>query len=463
MWLFTRLLPPSEFGVYYLVLSVASITNSIGFSWINQTVKRYYAGYDAPGRAELLGRVLAAYLYTAGGLLILATILTLVLPRFGVSAALPWPTLVLSLGTGAVMYVQWLHTVQRRAAGYTLNQLVYNCGKLGLGWLFLTKIQATGDMLAWSASLAGFAAATVGALQLREPITVKRDSFQPATLRAFAAYGLPLAFVNAGGWLLNTSGRILLGILAGTAAVGVYSAAQQLAQQIVTLAVQPVVTATDPLMIRLHAREGQAVTARFLSVMLGLVLLLGSGICLVLSMLATPLAEVMLDPAYVRGARLFPLLAPAMLFWLLTPVLIKSQEIGEKLGELPWLTVGAGLLGVALNLVVIPRYGALGAALSMLAANALLGMTAYVRGQRHLRWALPLRLFALTAVGLLALAGLHALLPAPHGFGQVTAAFIGYTLAYLGLCGGIMAAARGTFRTELAFLRQIAAGRAATV
>jgi O-antigen/teichoic acid export membrane protein len=457
--LFTHLLRPAEFGVFYLVLSAANIVNSIGYAWINQTVKRYYPGYDAQARAELLGRVLAAYLLTIASLLLLAVVASLILPLFGYSGLLPWPSVLLSVGTGAVTYVQWLYTIQRKPRGFTVNQLIYNVGKLGLGYLFLVHIRASGTTLAFSASLAGLAAAAFGAWQLREPVAVTRESFQAQTLRSFATYGMPLALVNGGGWLLNTAGRVMLGILADTAAVGVYGAAQQLAQQIVTLAVQPIVTAADPLTIRLHASEGRAATAKFLSVVLGLIILLGSGICLTLSLLAFPMGEVMLNREYLDGARLFAILAPATLFWLLTPVLVKSQEIGEKLGELPWLMVGAGLLNIALNFLLIPHYGALGAALSMLVANALLGVAAYLRGQQHLSWALPLRLLSLSAFALLVTAGLHAVLPQPRGFIQVAVAFVGYMVAYLGVCAGSMALARRTFSTELDFLRQMARRR----
>jgi O-antigen/teichoic acid export membrane protein len=460
LYVFTRLLSPAEFGVYFLILSAAAILNSLGFAWINQTAKRYLPGLAPAERPEFLGKVLAAYLLTCCLLLALALLAAVLLPLFGQPAWLPWPVLALTAGTGAVNYVQWLYTIERRAADYTLNQLFYNGGRLVLGWLLLTQWHASGAALSWAVSAAGVGAGLLGALHLREPLRVSGESFSRATLAAFAAYGLPLALVNGGGWLLTAAGRIILQPLAGPAAVGIFSAAQQLAQQLVTLAVQPVITGADPLAIRLHARDGADATARFLSQLFGLVMLLGSGVCVVLALLAQPLtAAVLGGPEYAGTAELYAWLAPAMLCWLLIPVLAKSHEIGEKLGELPWLVLGAGGLNIALNFALIPRFDAAGAAVAALAANALLAAACYWLGRRHLHWRLPYRLLALGALALGALLGVHALLPQPQGVWQVAGAFTLYMLGYLGLCLGAMLLLRTWFYSELTFLRMIASRR----
>jgi O-antigen/teichoic acid export membrane protein len=166
-----------------------------------------------------------------------------------------------------------------------------------------------------------------------------------------------------------------------------------------------------------------------------------------------------LDPQYRSAAGLYVYFAPAMLCWLMIPVVIKSQEIGEKLGELPWLTLGAGLLNILANLLLIPRYGALGAAGAALAANGALAVVAFWRGRQQLHWPLPRRWIGLAAAALLALAALHTLLPAPQGVWAVAGAFAGYMLGYLALCAAGLFAARGFFAAELDFLRTIASRR----
>lgn len=460
IYLFTRLLPPDEFGVYFMILSLNVLINSLSFSWINQTIKRYLSGLAGAARAQFLGRVVALYLLVLALLLLLSAAAALLLPRFGLSPLLAWATLALSLGSGAATCIQWFYTVRRQAADFAINQLVQNIARLGLGWLLLTQVARSGDMLVWSMCLAGLLAALVGVARLREPVSFGRHSFDPEPLRAMLAYGWPLGQVNAGSWLLNISGRVMLAPLAGLSAAGIYSAAHQLSQQMLLLALQPVVTAADPLAIRVYERDGRAAAARFLSILFGFLVLLGSGVCLGMALLAGPLAHTLLAPEYAAGAQLFALFAPAMMCATLIPILIKSQELGEKVRELPWLMLGAGGANIALNLLLIPRLEAWGAALSMLLVNLLLAPLGYWLGQRHLRWPLPGRLLALSAAGLLLLAALHQLLPVPQGLVQLALAFTGYMLGYLGFCGAAIAALPRLFAAESQFMRSLAQSRA---
>jgi O-antigen/teichoic acid export membrane protein len=458
--LFSGWVGKTEFGAYALILAWASILTAVACAWINQTIKRYYTSFDGPLRAQFMGRILAAYIVTGAVLLGVTLVASAVLPLFGRSAWTPWPILGLTLGTAAPQYVQWLFAIRRQAADYAVNQTLYNAARLGLGWLMLHRIAATGEVLAWSVALAGLLAALEGLLRLREPYSLQRHSFSRLELQPLWAYGWPLTLVNGGGWLINTAGRVVLEPLAGPAAVGVYSVGQQLAQQVVQLAVNPIITAADPLAIRVHNRDGAAAAARFLSHLLGLLILLGSGVCLVLTLLAQPLTAALYDPQYAAAGGLYGYFAPAMLLWLLSPVLLKSQEIGEKLGELPWLMLGAGALNIGLNFTLIPRLGTLGAALAMLAANAALSAACYWRGRQHLHWPLPWKLLAVAALSLAVTAGLIQLLPAPRGVLQCALAFAGYMVAYLGCAAGALLAARRIFHDELAFVGQIASRRA---
>jgi O-antigen/teichoic acid export membrane protein len=457
--LFSSWVGKVEFGVYALILAWASILTAVACAWINQTIKRYYPSFEGEERAEFMGRVLAAYLLTGAGLLALTALVSAVLPLFGQSTWLPWPVLGLTVGTASPQYVQWLFAIRRRAADYAVNQTLYNAARLLFGWLMLHRIAATGEVLAWSVTLAGVLAGVEGVVRLREPYRLRRDSFTRPALGSLWSYGWPLTLVNGGGWLINTAGRVILEPLAGKAAVGVYSVGQQLSQQVVQLAVNPIITAADPLAIRVHHHDGPEAAARFLSKLFGLLVMLGSGVCLVLTLLAQPLTAALYDPQYAGAAALFGYFAPAMLLWLLSPVLLKSQEIGQKLGELPWLMLAAGLCNIGLNFALIPRLGTLGAALAMLVANAALGAACYWRGRQHLHWPLPWKLLAVTALGLAATAAAIVLAPAPHGVLLCAVAFAAYMLGYLAVCTVVMLAARGVFQDELAFIRQVASRR----
>lgn len=458
---FSWLLPKAEYGVYFLHFSLATVFNAFGFAWINQTIKRFLNELSGQERARFLGQVAAMYTLVIAGMLLLGLAALALLPSLGIAGSQAWPALALALGTGAVTCIQWFYSVRRQAADFAINQVVYNLLRLGLGWFWLTAVQRSGQSLAWAMALAGLLAALLGLTRLREPLHLSRESFSRSALLSFARYGWALSLTNGAGWLLNTAGRVILAPLAGPAVVGVYSAVQQLAQQIMILAVQPLVTAVDPLAIRLHAREGAAAAARFLSMCLGCILLLGSGVCLSLALLAQPLADAVLAAEYREGAALLGCFAPAMLCWLITPLLIKPHEFNERLHELPWQMLGAGGLNILLNILLIPYWGAGGAALATLAANVLLVVLNYRLGQGLLRWSLPWRWMLLSAGGLLCMTAVHSMLSAPHGLGVLALTLTSYMLGYLAVCGLALYLLPGVFAQERSFLRQVAGKRIA--
>jgi O-antigen/teichoic acid export membrane protein len=140
---------------------------------------------------------------------------------------------------------------------------------------------------------------------------------------------------------------------------------------------------------------------------------------------------------------------------LISPVLLKSQELGEQLGELPWLTVGSGLLNIGLNFVLIPPFGTSGAAVAMLTANLGFAVACYWRGRGLLHWPLPWKLLALTVAAMLLTGAIILGLPAPQGKLQCAGAFAGEMLLYLGICAVLLLALRPLFKDELDFVREI--------
>lgn len=63
---FTRLLPPDQYGAYALGFSVMSLVHTCLFSWIEASLARFYAAEpDEAGRADLFATLYRSYAVVA--------------------------------------------------------------------------------------------------------------------------------------------------------------------------------------------------------------------------------------------------------------------------------------------------------------------------------------------------------------------------------------------------------------
>jgi O-antigen/teichoic acid export membrane protein len=90
MYIFSRLLSPSEYGYYFAVLAGVEITAQLSTAWVNLTTIRLYASFGVGERKFFLGRVIASYAISFSILLFIALILSALTGVIGWHSASPW-------------------------------------------------------------------------------------------------------------------------------------------------------------------------------------------------------------------------------------------------------------------------------------------------------------------------------------------------------------------------------------
>lgn len=454
-YLFSRLLPPDQYGYYFVILAAAEMTNGIAVGWINFTLMRQHPATGDTERPLLLGNLAATFMLTALVLTGLALLSSLGFAAAGIDASLPWLVLALVLPMGALSMCQWLFRAQRRPAYFLATLLITAIGRLLLGWLLLTQWTSTGRVLVL-VQIAAVAVTVVWALsQVRERVRLSRGSLSWRTIQPVLSYGLPLALVNAGTTLMNTAGRLILGLLAGAGAVGIFAPANQLSRQLIETGVRPLTMAFVPVSYRIYERDGAAAATRALHYTAALLVTIATGMGLTLFLLRHAIVGALLDPAYASAADLIGYLAPALALSMLHPLLIKSFEFARETRALSWYTLWAGLLNVGLNFALIPWLSEAGAALASLLTFAVYCTTTYFGAQRFHRWVFPWLQPLVVALPVTALIALHLLIPAPHGLFQTAVYIVGYILVYALAVLMCLRLGPPALRAQLDFLTQL--------
>lgn len=203
-----------------------------------------------------------------------------------------------------------------------------------------------------------------------------------STLGTLLRYGVPLVPTSLAYWVFMTSDRVLLANLSTLQQVGLYSVAASLVN-LTNIAVTALAQAWSPHAV--HAYEADRGTAallfgRMMTYILGAFGLLAVSI----SAFASTLVGFLAGPEFAGAAAAVPPLAIGMVAYASTQITAGGITLRGQTGYLALHSWLAALLNLALNLVLIPPLGMLGAAWTT--AAAYVGLTLAYAATSHRLW-----------------------------------------------------------------------------
>jgi O-antigen/teichoic acid export membrane protein len=222
--------------------------------------------------------------------------------------------------------------------------------------------------------------------------------FSRRELDTMLRFGIPLIPVAFALWALALVDRLMLARLADLDAVGQYAVANRIATPVLLL-VTALGLALSPFILSLYQVDPERekrVRARVLTDFTAALVLVG----LVSALWARELAD-LVAPGYDDAFRSVGILSFGLVAFGISSVVVSGISIAR---QTKWLTLYSGIaagVNIALNLVLIPPFGQVGAALATLVAYALLAALYYRRAQILYRTPYRPRVVAATfAVGL---------------------------------------------------------------
>ena len=420
--LLTRLLDPAAYGLYGLALVVMTFGSTLAFDWLGLAYLRIAQGApDAFGTvaglfAALLLAIAAgagfawaggAFAGAAGAAVAAGLVLMVCYAAFELAARLP------------VARFQPVRFLMMNGVRAVLSLL----GAVAAAWL-------TRDP-AWTACGTALGTA-VGLLfaggRLRWP------RFDPALARKLLLFGLPLAASMALASLANSGVRGLLDALGSAEALGLYTAAFLLVQNTLAVVAAGIASAGYPAAVRALEHGDAEAARRQVASNWSLLLAVLAPMAVGMALTAPGIAAALVGPRYVVGvAALTPWLAAAGFF-----AAIRAQgldhvfQLADRPGRLACVTAAAAVIAVGLTVLLVPRFGAQGAAMASVAAALGSCALALAWGQRIWPVRLPLGTAARVAAACAVMAG--AVRAAPGGLaGEVLAGAVSYAAAAVAL------------------------------
>ncbi|MDD3371512.1 MAG: oligosaccharide flippase family protein [Alphaproteobacteria bacterium] len=368
---YTRLLSPEEYGHYALALNTMNMLCAVFFFWLQVSLPRLIPQAAAAGKDDAF-RMTAYAAYAAVGLLVLAVgipaLYVLPLGNFHEVGVIAIP---LTLARSILNLNETFHRSYLRFNKYNIIE----CGQAVLGLAFGLSLVYFGGMGGTGANL-GMVLGMVCMLwvDIKTLLRLSLRQFDSAILREIASFGAPLVGSYAIGSVLTTADRYLIGYFRDAAEVGIYSAGFTLVDRIVTMLFMAIATPSFPLVVQRLEREGIEAAQNQMKRNGIATLLLVLPACAGLLVANDAIVELLIGEEFREGAlSVLPwIVAASALNGFSTHYFSHSLHLAKRPNLLVWIQLPVSIINLLLNVLLIPRFGYMGAAYTSFISYALM-------------------------------------------------------------------------------------------
>ncbi len=376
MPILTRLMPPDEFGLWQALAFWAALVAVVVQLGSDQALFRFYIT-GAGERGRFLFAAFAFWAFASSALVLVVFAARGFLARllFG-APELGWlvfGTALWGVSDALFQLVGAFFQAQERVGAFVACDIARATMGYGLALLLLARgLGVFGVVASWVA--AGFAVAFAVAPEIlrRWQANLDRRVFAP-----MVRYGFPLAVNMLAVRVFSFADRWLLARLGSLSAAGAYSAAVRIAG-VVAMVLVPVRYAWTARMFHMY-KSGtlRAQLPHLWRQLAGGMAVVASAVAI----LSREFFSLMVGPGYEVGARVVPIIAAAFFIDALVLIADAGVYVTGRTVIIPVYTAFAAAANIALNVILIPRYGVFGAAFASVVAYALLLFLLWRAGQ----------------------------------------------------------------------------------
>jgi len=432
----TRLLSAGDYGLWVQAGTLTSLLSPIATLYLGSAILRFFAAESNPRRASsaLMGVLITvtalSILVTAAATLasgslsaaffegqraIVLLAMASLLPECLASICLAYFRTFRQMGkfsffSVARPYVELVTLIILLLTGHTLIQLIFA--------MAIVRAALTGVMMV---------------IIVRETSWATPD-FSP--LPQYLRFSVPLMPANLMLWVTNASDRFVIGYYLGAAAVGFYNPGYALGGMVAFISA-PIMYVL-PAFVYAHFDQGRTkLAAEYLSRALLIVVATGLLLTAVLGGLSLPILSLLATSDYAqRGYLVTPFVALGVTAQVCTIVVSIALGCVKKTHLMAYSALAGACLNLGLNIIFIPRYGIVAAAVTTLFAMLVdLGIR-LAMAKRHVHLTIPWwRLIRAAVAATILGAGLFAL--SPTGVVTLLALLVISPTVYLALLLGL--------------------------
>jgi O-antigen/teichoic acid export membrane protein len=247
--------------------------------------------------------------------------------------------------------------------------------------------------------------------------------------RNLLSFGIPLVFNSVSFWILQLSDRYLLSRFGSLAQTASYGVAYTLGGALNAVILAPFTLAWPTTMFTIAKRKDAPQAFQLVFRWFSLVLLFSA---FVLALIAIAALHLLFPPSYTSATPIIPLITLSATLYGIYALFSVGVGIQRKTWVAALVMAFSALINIACNLLLIPLYGPMGAALSTLIAYVILVLIMYTVNQRIYPIPFEIGLFLVALLIGIALYIGSSLLVQQQAIYSMCAVYGGSTLLYGG-------------------------------
>lgn len=380
--LYARKLLPDEYGVVAILELVELLGKTIFSYGLVQSVLRFLVSYKTQGRANEL--VFSNYLFLVvvniivlGALVLFPTGLSRVLLDNSADSIryIQLILIVIFFGVIQTLFITLLQAEEKAVPFIiftvltfllTIGLNIYKVGFLNQGVRGIVESKLYVAMLNF-VLISGYL------------LKRFRPRFSFAVIRESIDYGLPLIFVGVSLTMLSLADRYLLKVLRDVSEVGIYAMAYKFGMIINMVLITPFRQAFFPLMFRLAEEQDiKGAYRKFLTyfVFVGLLFVL------FVSSFAKEILILATTPKYYHGYIIIPFIAFSYFLFGVRTIFANALATQKRTRAIAYSTVFGAVFHICFNLILIPYFGMIGAAIVSVTSYSVITIATFVPLQK---------------------------------------------------------------------------------
>lgn len=402
----TRVFSTAEYGILNLVSILLWVTVAFTKAGLQESGVRFYQDFEKPnpwGAKPVYYNTLfwGGLIFLAAGALAAWGILMFSINKNLIPELrnLVWVVvLIIIVDTIYNRLSNFLRAEQRTLLFNIFNILSRYLGLvLGIGFLFIFSMNLKNFYLGMLLAEALLVLALFY-LFLRE----KKLDFSGVSvpfLKQSIAFGFPLIGFELANYLIKSADRYLIQIYMGAEAVGIYSAGANLCHYLKDIIMFPILFTVTPLYMELWKKEGKEATSAFISKILKYILFVSIPILVGFSFIGEKVIIILASAKFSDAASVIPYLITGTVLYSLFPLFSAGLYIQKKTLQLTLLIFLGVLLNTGLNILLIPQFHLIGAAMATLFTYLVILTAVIIIPYRYLPISIDLMALGKTILG----------------------------------------------------------------
>lgn len=389
---YTQLLIPKEYGAYVLTLTTVSFVYVFAFSWIWYVIWRYFERYK---NTQNLSLFLSTIIYTAVIIFFVIAFIWYMVSIFSKTLfeqefiqVLRLGILVIGTQVGYTIVLSILQA-SRQSFKYSLYTIIHTVGTLLLAVILIRFLSLRAEAILLASAILMGGIFILEMFQVSKTWQLSIQHFSVNLLKKVSSFGSPQIGISIGAIVLSIFDRYAIGFFRGPEYVGIYSAGYTIADMSIQLPLSILTVTTVPIIVQTFENNGKNEAQLILEKLICISLIVFLPVVFGITALSKSIVDIVLGEHFQFASVVLPWVVAGVFFFGLTQYINIPFQLKEKPYLLFYLILGAAIVNIILNFILIPMLGIVGAAYATLIAYFIYFIASYVTVNRFFSFLFP--------------------------------------------------------------------------